>query len=89
MRDLLDERGAEDLRIGFSIGIANNRGVTSRAYDAGGMQERTLSQKYRDIAAPLEITHPNVAAMFVKIAESYDRDASYEDRDAQLRIEGH
>lgn len=88
VRDLLDEDGAEGLRDGFSTGIANNRGITSRAYDDGGIQERTLSQKYRDLAKPLHATHPRVAAIFEQLAESYDRDASYEDRNAQLRIEG-
>ncbi len=87
--NLLDENGAENLRDGFSTGIANNRGITSRAYDDGGLQERTLSQKYRDLGKPFHATHPNVAAMFEQIAQSYDRHAFYEDRSAQLRIEGH
>jgi hypothetical protein len=89
VRDLLDESGAENLRDGFASGIVHNRGVTSRAHDDGGDQERTLRQKYRDLAKPLHASHPNVAAMFEQISQSYDRRASYEDRSAQLRIEGH
>jgi hypothetical protein len=89
VRDLLDQSGGEDLRNGFSSGIESNRGVTSRAYHDGGTQERTLSQKYRALAEPLRATHPNVATMFDRIAESYDHRAFYEDKNAQLRIEGH
>jgi hypothetical protein len=88
VRDLLDESGAENLRSGFSTGIFNNRGMTTRAYYDGGTQERTLSQKYRALAEPLRVTHPNVAAVFDRLADSYDRHASYEDRSAQLRVEG-
>jgi hypothetical protein len=89
VRDLLDQSWAEHLRDGFSTGVFNNRGMTTRAYDDGGTQERTLSQRYRALAEPLCASHPNVATMFEQLADSYDRQASREDRSAQLRVEGY
>lgn len=86
---LLDQQDAEDIRDGFAVGVYNGRGVTSRAYDEGGEQERALSTRYRTISESLCASHPHAAAMFENIAKSYERDARRNDDDAQLRIEGH
>lgn len=87
--NLLDQQDAEDIRDGFAVGVYNGRGVTSRAYDEGGEQERALSTRYRTISESLCASHPHAAAMFENIAKSYERDARRNDDEAQLRIEGH
>jgi hypothetical protein len=89
VRDLLDRIDADNIRSGFQTGVMNNRGITSRAYDAGGSQERLLREKYRDFAKPLTATHPRVATMLEQLANSYDSHARMEDRSARLRVEGH
>lgn len=89
VRELLDQPDAEKIRKGFSSGLFNNRGVITRAYYEGGAQERDLAGRYRRFAEPLHNTHPQVAALLVEIAESYESYAYHEDLDAQLRIEGH
>ncbi len=89
VRDLLDAPEAEGLRAGFEIGVFNKRGVTSRAYNEGGSQERDLARTYRDQASALHNSHPYLAASLERIARSYDRDGGREDMAARLRIEGH
>lgn len=89
VRDLLDREDASDIRRGFAIGVMNNRGVTSRAYDEGGTQERALVDKYRKYAREIQISHPRAAEMVEKIAESYENEARQADIDAKLRVEGH
>lgn len=88
-RDVLDRPELEDLRHGFQIGARNKRGTTSRAYDEGGDQERTLAAMYRSHARALHNSHVNVAAALEQLARSYENDGLREDISARLRQEGH
>lgn len=78
---LLEHDDAEEIRAGFSLGVRNSRGVTTRMPYDGGNQERTVAQKFRDYAAYWDITHPTVAAMICDIARYYDFDAKRMDED--------
>jgi hypothetical protein len=84
VRDLLDRPELEDMREGFSTGLYNKRGFTSRAYDEGGDQERKLASKYREYAKAIRNSHPNLAAIFDKIALSYEGEGQREDLRAKL-----
>jgi len=88
-RDLLDRSELEKMRHGFQIGVRNKRGVTSRAYDEDGGQERTLAETYRNRARTLYSSHPNLAAAVEEIARSYENDGAREDLQAKLRREGY
>lgn len=85
---LLDDEQHEDIRRGFSNGVFNNRGVTSRAMDEGGTQERVLAEQFRERAAKVADRYPRVAEMLGAIAKSYEHDARREDEVAELRHEG-
>lgn len=89
VRDLLDRDDGDRLRNGFSTGVMNNRGVTSRAHDEGGEQERVLAARYRRFTESLHISHPRVAEMLQQLAEFYEREGKRADASARLRIEGH
>jgi hypothetical protein len=89
VRYLLEREDADDIRRGFAIGVRNNRGITSRAYDEGGTQERALADKYRNYATDIHTSHPRVAVMLENIANSYESEARQADVDARLRVEGH
>lgn len=78
---LLEQDDAEEIRAGFSLGVRNSRGVTTRMPYDGGNQERTVAQKFRDYAAYWDVTHPTVAAMICDIARYYDFDAKRMDED--------
>ena len=88
-RDVLDRAEFEDMRHGFQLGAANKRGMTSRAYDEGGDQERRLADTYRSHARALRNSHGNVAAALEELARSYERDGLREDQEARLRREGY
>ncbi len=88
VHDLLEQTDAKRIRNGFKSGLINNRGFTSRAYDAGGAQERELAKKYREYALPLQQIYPLVAAMLEEIALFFDSFAQSEDVAARRRLEG-
>lgn len=69
-REILDRFDMEEMRAGFSIGIHNNRGVTTRSPWAGGEQERDLAVYYRSQGERVQYSHPNVAAILEEIAKS-------------------
>lgn len=77
------------MRRGFQSGAMNKRGVTSRAYDEGGGQERTLADTYRSYARALHSSHAYVAAALEEIVRSYESDGLREDIEAELRGEGY
>jgi hypothetical protein len=89
VRDLLDQSELREMRQGFATGTFNKRGVTSRAYDEGGSQERELAAELRRFASALHESHPNVAAVLDDLAQGYQREGTREDLEAQLRLEGH
>ena len=66
------------------IGVANARGITSRALGAGGDQERELASKYLSFAAAIRDRWPRSAAVLNRIGDSYQRDAKRMDVDAEL-----
>jgi len=86
-RDILNRLKLNGMRAGFQTGAINKRGMTSRAPDEGGEQERTLAQGYWNSAAALAVTHPYLAAALEQLAQHYEADAKREDDDAGLRRE--
>ncbi|GIB52586.1 hypothetical protein VCSRO46_3430 [Vibrio cholerae] len=78
---LLEQDDAEEIRAGFSLGVRNSRGGTTRMPYDGGSQERTVAQKFREYAAYWDVTHPTVAALICEIARYYDFDAKRMDED--------
>lgn len=81
--DLLDQGDCEDIRRGFSTGVHNSRGVTSRMPYDGGDQEREIANKFRTFAAGWGDQKPNLAAMIEDIAKSFEHDARRHDDDAR------
>lgn len=84
IRNAIEAVSSDDLETGFELEVRNSRGVTSRGMTEGGAQERVLSRLYRQRASYVSASHPRTSAMLKRIAESYDRDAERNDRDAAL-----
>lgn len=78
------EFGTDAMREGFSNGVFNARGMTSRGAYEGGQQERTLAQRFDEYASALEISYPKVAATIRGLADGYRRDGDWNDRRARL-----
>jgi hypothetical protein len=84
IRDLIESCASEHIETGFEREVYNSRGVTMRALTEGGRQERELAGRYRRYAAFAGMRWPRTAAMLVRIAESYEREAERHDGDADL-----
>lgn len=88
VRATLEELNNDEVERGLEIQIFNNRGVTSRSLDEGGIQERELAAKYRTNAEEFLERWPRTAAIFGRLARSYEADARREDADAELHRRG-
>lgn len=86
-RLVLDRPDLEQLRRGFSIGSFNKRGTTTRSPWDGGDQERDLAAYYRKNAEKVQDIQPRVAELLELLAKHYERDATREDNEANLRKE--
>lgn len=82
---VMESSGSEDLLDGFTRGLANGRGVTSRSQTAGGDIERALANDYRAIADEYQTQFPRLAQSFRSLAANYDRYAEREDEEAERR----
>jgi len=83
VRDLFEELQSESLESGFSIQIANSRGVTSRGLEDGGAQERALVDKYRADAEEFKDRWPRTAAILRRLAGSYSAEARRDEDEAE------
>ena len=82
--EVLDKIASPEIASGFAIGVYNARGSHSRDLDEGGVQERSLSTKYRTWAQRWVFDYPHVAGILEHIAKSYDHDAEREDTEVQV-----
>ena len=85
--EAIEWMAADHVAQGFYVAEKNSRGAVWRG--RGGDQERELAARYRGIAQSLAYTFPFVSAMIESIAASYEREAQWEDTDAQVRSRLH
>lgn len=88
VRDLLEELQNDRIDRGLEIRVSNNRGVTARSLDEGGLQEWDLAKDYRERAQHLVTRWPRMAAIYRRLAESYESHARREDAEAERRRRG-
>jgi len=81
--EALEWMASEHVGKGFYIGTRNSRGVHWRG--EGGDQERQLADKYRADAQLVSFEFPYVSKLLESIADSYEREAAWEDTDAKIR----
>jgi hypothetical protein len=84
VRDLIEDLASDELENAIRVEIYNTRGVTSRGQVDGGEQERAIAQKYAAWASVVSSRWPRTGALLQDVADSYRRDASREDVDAEL-----
>jgi hypothetical protein len=83
VRDALEELGNETIANAMAVGLYNRRGPHYR--DVGGRQERELAAMYRDWAKQTAVEWPFTSRLLERIAQGYDRDATWHDNDANLQ----
>jgi len=88
VRDLLEKLQSERVEEGFETEVFNSRGVTSRAPEAGGDQERELAARYLGWAKAFRDGWPRAAAVLRHIASTYEHHAKREDAEAERRRRG-
>ena len=82
VRSAIERLASDELERGVSIERFNMRGAYSKAIDEGGEQERVLARQYREWANAMP-EWPRVAAMLMRISESWLREAERADLSAQ------
>jgi hypothetical protein len=87
VRDLLERVGSDDIDHGLSRGIYNRRGPTSRGIFDGGDQERALAATFREHAAGAA-AWPRTRRILRGLADEYEREARYNDEEAERRRRG-
>ena len=86
VRDVLEtSTQRRHLGIGFRMGKANLRGVTTRGIFEGGPQERALAAKFRSDADAVSVRSPFTARLLRSLAERYERAGRDEDIEADWR----
>jgi len=81
---VMEDIQSEDLMRGAHTGVYNSRGVHWRG--EGGDQERELAAKYRKWGEALKFSHPFVSSgLLMKLAQTYDHEASSHDTEAGIR----
>lgn len=85
VRDLIEITRSQELERGVFIGIHNSRGVTSRAMNDGGAQERDLARYYRQSSEATALEWPRTSALLEQIAESYEHEGTRHDEDMERR----
>lgn len=85
VREILESVTTDEVLLGFQIGVMNQRGVTSRALNEGGDQERELAAKYYGYAESAKLTNPRTARILRRIADSFKSDARKHDDDSDAR----
>ncbi len=88
VRDLLEKLQSERVEEGLETQVFNSRGVTTRAPEAGGEQERELAAKYLEWAKAFCDGWPRAAAVLRHIASTYEHQAKRFDAEAEARRRG-
>ncbi len=62
--------------------IYNSRGVTSRACNEGGEQERSIVSRFEKYKEKTKLLYPRMAKIFDGLIKEYKKEASYNDEEA-------
>ncbi|MBZ0204492.1 MAG: hypothetical protein K8I03_15880 [Ignavibacteria bacterium] len=76
---VIEELNSQELKQGFQIANSNRRGLTTRNPFEGGVQEKSLSEHYYQLAKEIELKYPFTSKMYKDIAKTYELDAKRED----------
>ena len=82
--EAMERIASQNIGIGFNAGVHRARGMTSRAIDEGGAQERELAAKYRGLAKQYAFDYPYVSSVLESVAAEYDWHAKREDTEVEI-----
>ena len=80
---VIEDINTEKLKVGYSIGMWNKRGVTTRgAFDGGGIEHERAGY-FGKLASELMCDYPNVSEVFRRLQDDYGRLANSNDEMAE------
>lgn len=88
VRQVIESERSEEIERGIETCLYNRRGMVTRRLMEGGEQEHELAKQFGNYASALAARYPRTAAMLRRIATSYERDATREDKSAELKKDG-
>src|SRR6266508_1643163 len=88
VREVLETMPNDRLERGFTIGLFNKRGVTSRGMTGGGMLEYDIANRYEGWAEAVEATYPRTAGALRSVAAAYREEGRRNDEEARRFLEG-
>jgi hypothetical protein len=83
VRGVLERLQSSRIEQGLESGVISRRGVTTRALESGGAQERNLADKYRADAETLAVRWPRSAAVLRGLAGTYEHLGRAHETDAE------
>lgn len=80
---VIEDINTEKLKVGYSIGMWNKRGVTTRgAFDGGGI-EHERAEYFGELASELVFDYPNVSELFRRLQDDYGQQGNRHDEMAE------
>ena len=80
---VIEDINTEEFKEGYSVGMYNKRGVTTRGTFDGGGIERDRAEYFGELASSLMCDYPNVAGIFQQLQVSYGELANSHDEMAE------
>ena len=84
VRNQIERLNNETIDRHIQTEIYNSRGVVSRGMKDGGSQERTLTERYRQMSDSVKTKWPRTSIMLRGMAEWYESDAKGQDVESDL-----
>ncbi len=82
--ELVGELGNDVVDQHIRLRIYNSRGITSRAYDAGGDQERTIVSRFEKYREKTMLLYPRMTKIFDDLIKWYKNEAVNMDNEAEI-----
>ncbi len=82
--ELVDDLGSDVVDQHIRLRIYNSRGITSRAYDAGGDQERTIVSRFEKYREKTKLCCPRMTKIFDDLIKCYKNEAVNIDNEAEI-----
>lgn len=82
--ELVEELGNNVVDQHISTRIHNSRGITSRAYNEGGDQERSIVSKFEKYREKTKLLYPRMTKIFDDLIKEYKNEAYHLDDEAKI-----
>lgn len=80
--EIVESLNSDDVDQSIRTRIYNSQGVTVRAYNEGGNQERSIVSRFEKYREKTKLLYPRMTKIFDDLIDGYKRIAGYEDEEA-------